>query len=457
VVRLFGAGAAAGIGESVIGETVVLPEMDITMGPGRIVAFIGPSGSGKSTALNLIRGQFPAAHDVQRVQFPTNRAIVDAVAPKCAFSDALNILSLCALGEAPLWLRRYSELSTGEQFRARLARAVGAGFEHGRGGVLIIDEFTSGLHGRAARAIAYNLRRLATRMGLSVVVATTRSDLLSDLRPDTVVTLEGQGRGTVSRPTARKGSISRGLTSRGSISRGLTGSGPISLWRRLRIEPGAKRDYDAFAGMHYRQGDELGFVDRVLLLREGKGGPAVAIIVFCHAPAELVLRNKALPGRFVKNLPRLNREMRILRRVVVHPDLRGCGVAHRFVRRALPMAGTRYVECLAAMGAVNPIFERAGMRRVGVCAIPRHREKIVQSLKGMGVDPLAAGFESQVARRPVVRRLVEEYVRRWYRGASGEGRPRAARQSPAMLARIFRGLVDSRPVYYLWENKTVPQ
>ena len=47
---------------------------------------------------------------------------------------------------------------------------------------------------------------------------------------------------------------------------------PISFHRRLRIEPGRKRDYEAFAGMHYRATDELGFVDKVFVMRDGRAG-----------------------------------------------------------------------------------------------------------------------------------------------------------------------------------------
>jgi len=297
---------------------------------------------------------------------------------------------------------------------------------------LLVDEFASGLHRRAAKAIAHNLRKLATQRRLCVVLATSHEDVLADLQADTQVTLSRQGRSVVKQRVPHRR--------------------PVSLWRRLRITRASKRDYEAFAQMHYRATDELGFVDKVYALREGAGGEPLAIVVYSFGPAELALRNQATDGRFTRNLGRLNREMRILRRLVVHPDLRGCGVGHRFVRRTLPMVGTRFVECLATMGAVNPVFERAGMRRIGVCAAPANRERVVKRLRELQVDPFATDFETQVCRRPRVRALVAEVVTDWYQATTAGGERRVVRQSPRLLARIFRGLVGNRPVYYLWRN-----
>ena len=405
----------------------------VRLGAGRIAAFVGPSGGGKTTALEQIQQLHPAAHSVQQVGFAANRSIVDSVAATGSLDQALSLLSACALGEPRLWIRYYRELSEGEKFRARLARALGlhcAALQPGAGGPLICDEFCTGLHRRAARAIAYNLRKLVTRRGLNVVVATSREDLLADLQPDTCVQLPGGGRHEVieRRPATR----------------------PFSLCRRLHIERGSKRDYDAFAAMHYRDTDELGFVDKVFVMREGVGGEPLGITVYSHGPLELALRNRATNKRFSRNPARLNREMRILRRLVIHPDVRGCGLGHRLVRETLPQVGTPYVECLASMGAVNPVFEKAGMKRIGQCTPPRDQSTALAELESLGVDPFGRDFELQVCRRPRVRRVVSRFVYNWYRATTGRGERRVARQSPQVLAQTFRGLCGSRPVYYLW-------
>ncbi len=402
----------------------------LSLGPGRIVALIGPSGSGKSVTMRQIEAARPGACNVQRVSFAPGRPIVEAVLAAGTLADTLSILSTCGLGEARLWIRHYRELSDGERFRARLAKAVGHCSGSAGESLLLCDEFCSGLHRRVAKAISYNLRKLVTQRGLCLVVATSGDDVLTDLQPDATVCLSDDGthRMVEAVPVRRA----------------------ISFARRLHIQPGCKRDYEAFKPMHYRQADELGFVDRVFVMREGVGGPPVGIVVYSHGPLELALRNQATGGRFIREPALLNRELRILRRLVIHPDLRGCGLGHRLVAQTLPLVGTRYVECLASMGAVNPVFEKAGMERIGECRPGKEQVRALAALAEAGVDPFGRDFVLQVCRRPRVRRIVARLVFHWYRATTGRGQRRVARQSPQLLAQTFRGLIGSSPVYYLW-------
>lgn len=399
----------------------------------QVVAVVGPSGAGKTALLRAIGDRFDHARHVGATRFPRKRGVIDVVARGRTLNDAASILTACGLGEPRLWIRRFEELSDGERFRARLARAVSL---HLRGpdpgAPLLCDEFGAVLHRRAARSIAYNVGKLARRRGLYIVTATTHDDLTRDLHPTLALRPDGRGQVDVTWHSA--------------------GHGPFSAIKRLHIEPGGKADYDRFAPMHYRRRDELGFVDRVFVARDGVGGEPIGIVVYAHGPLELNLRNRATGGRFRRNPKRLNRELRILRRLVIHPDLRGCGVGHWLVRKTLPMVDVPYVECLAALGRINPVFEKAGMSRIGVCAPPRGRERLLSWLRRQGADPLAADFERQVARRRVVRDVVADVVRGWYRATTGAKRDRVATQSPRLLAQTFRQLACSQPVYYLWHR-----
>jgi ABC-type ATPase with predicted acetyltransferase domain len=62
----------------------------------------------------------------------------------------------------------------------------------------------------------------------------------------------------------------------------------------------------------------------------------------------------------------MNRQLWVLARVVLHPTYRGAGIAAAFVRRACETCPVPWIETLTAMGQVNPFFERAGFRRVGI-------------------------------------------------------------------------------------------
>jgi energy-coupling factor transporter ATP-binding protein EcfA2 len=357
---------------------------------------------------------------------------VDAIAPGRPLDQAIEILTACGLGEPRLWVRQFADLADGEKFRAGLAQTIGEAMGAARPVPILCDEFTAILHRRAAQAVAYNLRKLVTRHGLTLVAATTHLDIIEDLQPDQTVTLrESEPRVTTEAPKDR----------------------PMSLRRRLCVRRGSVADYRVFSPMHYRHRDRLGFVDRVFLLAERGSGAPLGILVFAHAPLELHLRNQATEGRFIRNGRRLNRELRILRRLVMHPDVRGCGLGHWFVRRTLPRVGVRFIECLAAMGAVNPIFERAGMHRVGRCPPPRGRLALLERMKTWGLDPFAEEFPRQIARFARVRRLVEETVAQWIRTTRGAGRGPRAALSVGELSRIFRQLLGQPPMYYLWDRE----
>ncbi len=417
----------------------IIPPAHVLLEPGRIVLFLGPSGGGKSTALGIIRDRFPDSTIVQGIHFPEKSAIVDEVAPGRSLNEAVGLLTHCGLGEARFWIRRFDELSEGEQFRARLARAIGFHKEASELEVdesneipiLLCDEFCSNIHRLAAKAISYSLRKLATLHGLCIVLASVHEDIRYDLQPDTTVQLLGNAQCQIEHhQPARQ---------------------PISIRHELRIEKGCKQDYDKFSAMHYRATDELGFVDKVFVLRNEEN-QTLGIVVYSHGPLELALRNKATEGIFIRNPSKMNKEMRILRRLVIHPDVRGCGLGHFLVENTLPMVGTAYVECLASMGDTNPVFERAGMERIGQCKLPAICCTAIKSLKELGLDPICSELSNRVSTDRHVKRIVEGVVRAWYAATTGGGSKRVEKQQSEFLTQAFRGLIGSRPVYYLWRR-----
>ncbi len=410
----------------------VVRDLDISVGPGRIVLLHGPSGAGKSSVLAALVEQVPDAVQVERMRIASNRSLIDAIAPRRSSRMAMEILTACGLGEPRLWIRRFADLSDGERFRALLAKAIGGAVGRAKPRVIICDEFTAILHRRAAKAIAFNLRKLTTRYGLTLVLASTHEDIIPDLQPDQRIDLgERPPSATIKRPQDRAAHAKR----------------------KLVIERGSVRHYHQFSDMHYRHRDGLGFVDKVFLLRESKKGDPLGILVFAHAPLELSLRNRATDGRFVRNVRRLNKELRILRRLVMHPDVRGCGLGHYFVEKTLPQVGVRFVECLAAMGSINPVFERAGMSKIGQCPLPKGRLQLLERMKRNGVDPFDATFADQIAQHAHVRKLVKRTINDWVEAQYGEARYQVDKKTSTQLAETFRQCLGKPPMYYLWDRK----
>lgn len=414
---------------------VLVSDVPLSLRPGTVTLITGPSGSGKTLLLNEIARRYPTGRMVGSAEFPRDVSVVDAVAPTRPVSEALRLLTTCGLGEPALWARSFDELSDGERFRALLARAISLHVRNGGSAPLLCDEFGSALHDRLAKALAFNLRKLASRQRLALVVATSRGDIEQDLRPDCVI---------------RLGGAAPAIDRCGGMAGGERQATHPSFAADLRVEQASLREYEAFAAMHYRRRQQVGFVSSVFVMRQKGEDEPLGVVVYGHPMLELSLRNNATGGRFVRQSGLLNREVRVLKRLVIHPDVRGCGLGHWLVRRTLPLTGARFVECLAAMGAVNPVFEKAGMRAVGVCRGSAGSEAALAWLRAEGADPLEADFVSQVRCRPAVRRVVAREVASWYRATTGGGEDRVARQTPTFLAHTYRQLAGSQPVYFIW-------
>lgn len=135
---------------------------------------VGPSGSGKSS---LLRG----LGKVTVPEWDSERAIVSHFDSP---DDAVNRLMAVGLNSTPSWLRPYHVLSTGEQFRADLARVLNDG--------ALVDEFTSVVDRQVALAASVALARYVREQDWSVTLASCHRDIAEWLEPDWIYdTLDG--------------------------------------------------------------------------------------------------------------------------------------------------------------------------------------------------------------------------------------------------------------------------
>lgn len=143
----------------------VLPE---DWGLGLIV---GASGTGKTTLLGDIGGFRP------QVQWQRGLPVAGHFA---TFEDAMDRLGAVGLNSIPTWAKPFHVLSTGEQFRADLARSLA---DDAR-----IDEYTSTVSRTVAQAASRSLGNWIKLHGARrIVLATCHHDVIDWLKPDWVI------------------------------------------------------------------------------------------------------------------------------------------------------------------------------------------------------------------------------------------------------------------------------
>lgn len=251
-----------------------------------------------------------------------------------------------------------------------------------------------------------------------------------------------------------------------------------SLVRQVELVQSDLRAWRALSMYHYRPGSP-GAVSKVFAWqvverslpgrrKQGQGRftalgwrcTPVGVIVYVMPTLNSRMRNALTGGRYnTSNAPEriasLNRDFRRIARVVIHPAWRGVGLGRELVRQTLPLAGTRYVEAAAAMGAVHPFLEQADMTRYDLPDDPR-RVKLLNELGQVGVkcedctsptrlterlEGLAAGEQQALLQR------IRGYLTRY-----GKHGRKIADDPAKMMAYLTRHLTV-RPVYYLWQRK----
>jgi GNAT superfamily N-acetyltransferase len=143
------------------------------LGDWQIGAIVGASGTGKSTLLREFGSPDLPAWGVG--------AIADHFTDA---HDAAGRLYAVGLSSVPTWVKPYAVLSTGEKFRADLARMLHDG--------AVIDEYTSVVDRNVARAASRAFGKYVRDKGLSrIAVATCHRDVLPWLKPDWVIDTDG--------------------------------------------------------------------------------------------------------------------------------------------------------------------------------------------------------------------------------------------------------------------------
>jgi len=164
-------------------DFVVFDNLTLNVAAGDVIYITGQSGGGKSVLLRELSRQMAAESksvvNLDDIKF-ADTPLIDQIGKDT--NDAIKLLASAGINDAYLYARKPSELSDGQRYRFRLAKAIETGAQ-----VWVADEFLAVLDRTSAKVIAFSMQKTARRAGATVIVATTHTDMVADLCPDLYV------------------------------------------------------------------------------------------------------------------------------------------------------------------------------------------------------------------------------------------------------------------------------
>jgi len=139
---------------------------------------VGPSGGGKSSVMRKLWGDF------EPLEWGAG-AVVDDFPKAHSMAEIADICRAVGFNTIPAWMRPYSVLSTGERFRADLARRLLAGGN----APIVVDEFTSVVDRQVAQIGSHAVQKYIRKTDKQFVAVTCHYDVMDWLQPDWVLQL----------------------------------------------------------------------------------------------------------------------------------------------------------------------------------------------------------------------------------------------------------------------------
>lgn len=185
---------AFGISPEEINHDIV-EKISFSIAPGQIAMIVGPSGSGKTSLLKALKGvkqqkdnHVKLPRDARLGTFEPIRSqkpLIESLGVEGDISKALRLMGTVGLSDAFIYLKKFDELSAGQQYRAMLAKLISS-----NANVWLADEFCVNLDPIAANVVAERLGELARNLKAALIVATPQPELVArSLKPDVIIRL----------------------------------------------------------------------------------------------------------------------------------------------------------------------------------------------------------------------------------------------------------------------------
>ena len=149
-----------------------------------IGCIVGPSGSGKSSIARHLFGE----HYYTGNDWASDQAVIDNFGD-VPIKEITRMLTVVGFSSPPGWIKPYSVLSNGEQFRCDLAKALLGGDTVSGSRLVVFDEYTSVVDRNVAQIASAALAKAIKggKIACRFVAVTCHYDILDWLEPDWVL------------------------------------------------------------------------------------------------------------------------------------------------------------------------------------------------------------------------------------------------------------------------------
>lgn len=276
----------------------------------------GYSGSGKTV---FLQQYINAYHHYQTFKGPEDgtQPVINLIGN--TVEEAFEYLGYVGLSEAFVYITPYNNLSEGQKMRFKIAKLLEAKSRY-----IYFDEFLSNVDRKTAKVIAFNIQKWLRKKKINAIFATCHSDLKEYLLPDHLIEINKCG------------------LYRQKIFH-YEGNEKIDFLGKFEIREGNIEDYQNLSKYHYLGEEDIEAVfmgsDTQIYTATDEKHIIATIAVTSPYPIEWNCE------KFFKDI---NHKLKVVMRIIVHPQYRGIGVATlllNYVSKIYPDIELRSAMC----------------------------------------------------------------------------------------------------------------